>query len=135
MQAYEYIVVTADNKMQRVIASNIKGVMEAIDEETSPVINIFRNNSITEGGVYKDATVSAEAYPPPAVITGCKAFPILPVQSKQGDSVVLIASPAQGWKLEGWYCKGKLVGTDEQLTTIVEDEGEVIYTARFTPTV
>ena len=135
METYEYIVVTADGNMQRIIADNIKGVMEAIDEDESPVVNIFRNNNVKQGGVYKDAVVSAEAYPPPAVCTGCKAYPMIPVQTKQGEAVVLIASPAEGWKLEGWYCKGKLIGTDTQLTTVVVDEGDVVYTARFTPSV
>ena len=135
MQTYEFIVVTADNKMQRIIADNIKGVMEAINEDESPVINIFRNNCVTEGGTYKDAVVTAKAYPPPAVCTGCKAYPMIPVNTKQGESVVLIASPAEGWKLDGWYCKDKLVGTDEQLSTIVVDDGDVVYTARFVPAV
>lgn len=135
METYEYIVVTADGNMQRIIADNIKGVMEAIDEDESPVVNIFRNSNVKQGGVYKDAVVSAEAYPPPAVCTGCKAYPMIPVQTKQGEAVVLIASPAEGWKLEGWYCKDKLIGTDTQLTTVVVDEGDVVYTARFTPSV
>lgn len=135
MQTYEYIVVTADNKMQRIIADNIKGVMEAINEDESPVINIFRNSNVLTGGTYKDAEVRAEAYPPSAVLTGCKAYPMLPVKTKQGEAVVLSCSAPEGWKLEGWFCKGKLIGTDAQLTTIVEDEGEVVYTAHFLPSV
>lgn len=133
MQTYEYIVVTADNKMQRIISDSIKGVLEAIDEDVSPVINIFRANAVTTGATYDKATVRAEAYPPPAVLTGCKAYPMLPVTTKQGESVVLCASAPDGWKLEGWYCKEKLVGTSEQLSVMVEDAGENVYTARFVP--
>lgn len=135
MQTYEYIVVTADNKIQRIIADSIKGVLEAVDEDENAIINIFRNNAVTEGGTYKDAVVRAEAYPPSAVLTGCKAYPMLPVKTKQGEAAVLCVSTAPGWKLDGWYCKDKLVGTDEQLTVIVEDEGDVVYTARFSPAV
>lgn len=135
METYEFIVVTADNKIQRIIADNVKGVLEAINEDETPIINIFRNNTVTQGGTYKAAVVRAEAYPPPAVLTGCKAYPMLPVQSKQGEAVVLSASPAEGWMLEGWYCNEKLVGTEEQLTTVVTEEGEVVYTARFIPAV
>ena len=135
MQTYEFIVVTADGQMQRIIADNIKGVLEAVDEDTSPIINIFRNTSVTEGGKYASATVTAEAYPPPAVLTGCKAYPMFPVQTKQGEAVVLSASASAGWKLEGWYLKEKLVGTATQLTVIAEDAGENIYTARFIPAV
>ena len=82
METYEDIVVTADNRIQRIIADSSKGVMEAVNEDETPIINIFRNNAVTQGGTYKDATVRAEAYPPPAVITGCKAYPMLPVQTK-----------------------------------------------------
>ena len=135
MQTYEFIVVTADNKIQRVIADNIIGVMEAIDEDESPVINIFRNNSVSTGGTYQEAVIRAEAFPPPAVCTGCKAYPMLPVKTKQGEAVVLIASVSDGWKLDGWYCNDELVGTDTQLTTVVKDAGEVVYTARFSPAV
>lgn len=135
MQTYEYIVITADNKMQRIIADSIKGVMEAVDEDESPVINIFRNNAVTEGRTYNNATVRTEVYPPPAAATGCRAYPVLPVNTRQGQAVVLSASIPAGWKLEGWYCKDKLVGTDVQLTTIVEDDGDVVYTARFIPSV
>ena len=135
MQTYEYIVVTADNKIQRIIADSIKGVLEAVDEDESAVVNIFRNNSVLQGGTYGTAMVRAEAYPPSAVLTGCKAYPMLPVKTKQGEAAVLCASAPAGWKLEGWFCKDKLVGNDEQLTVIVEDEGDVVYTARFTPAV
>ena len=135
METYEYIVVTADNKTQRIIADNIKGVMEAINEDESPVINIFRNGGVYTGGTYEKAVVSAEVYPPSAAMTGCKAYPMLPVTTKQGENVVLSCWVPDGWKLEGWYCKGKLVGTDTQLTTVVQDKGDVIYTARFTPSV
>lgn len=135
MQTYEYLVITADNNIRHVIADSIKGVMETVDEDESPVINIFRNIAVTPGGTYEKAKVSAEAYPPPAVYTGCKAYPMLPVMTRQGEAVVLSASPSEGWKLEGWYCKDKLVGTDSQLTVIVEDSGDVVYKARFVPAV
>ena len=135
MQTYEYIVVTADNKIQRIIADSIKGVMEAIDEDESPVINIFRNNSVSTGGTYEKATVSATVYPPAAAATGCRAYPMLPVDTRQGEAVVLSCNAPEGWKLEGWYCKDEFIGTDEQTTAIVKDKGEVVYTARFTPSV
>ena len=135
MQVYEYIVVTADNKIQRIIADSIKGVLDAVDENESAIINIFRNHDITEGGTYGDAIVTTEVYPPAAAATGCRAYPTFPVKTKKGESAVLCASVPAGWKLDGWYCNDKLVGTDEQLTVIVEDEGDVLYTARFTPSV
>lgn len=135
MQTYEFIVVTTDNKIQRIIAGNIKGVLEAVDEDESPIVNIFRNNSVTQGGTYQEAVISTEVYPAPAVVTGCKAYPMLPVKTKQGEAIVLNANPTPGWKLEGWYCGDKLIGTEEQLTTIVTDAGNVIYTARFVPSI
>ena len=60
---------------------------------------------------------------------------MLPVDTRQGEAVVLSCTAPEGWKLEGWYCKDELIGTDEQTTAIVKDKGEVVYTARFTPSV
>ena len=82
MQKYEYLVVTADGKSQRVVADNIKGVLAAIDEDETPVINIFRNVAVSEGNVSEPAKVRAIVLPGVAFDTGCRAFPVLPVDFK-----------------------------------------------------
>ena len=136
MQTYEYIVVTADNKVKRVVADCVANVLKVLDdEEENPIINIFRDSTIIEGGVYEDATIQAEVTPPIALETGCRAFPNIPVETKQGRAITLCAVVAPGWKLDGWYSNGKELGNTTQLTTIVQDAGTVIYTARFVPAV
>lgn len=135
MQKYEYLVVTADGKSQRVVADNIKGVLAAIDEDETPVINIFRNVSISEGDVHEAATVCAKVFPQVAYDTGCRTYPVLPVLTRQGKFITLSCQKANGWKFDGWYCENDFISKDVQATVAVADKGEVIYTARFSPAV
>lgn len=136
MDKYEYLVVTTDGKSHRIVADSIKGVLTAIDEEETPIANIFRNVAISEGTVSAPATVKATVLPKVAYDTGCKAFPVLPVNTMQGKAVTLCAHTAHGWKLSGWYTPdGKVVSTDEQAVVFVEKAGENIYEARFYPAV
>ena len=136
MEKYEYFVATADGKSYRVIADSIKGVLAAVDEEKSPIINIFRNVAVSEGNVSKPATVRAVVSPIVAYNTGYRAFPTIPVETKQGKAVTLGICMEKGWKFLGWYTlDDKLVSTDPQATVIVADAGEVIYVARFDPAV
>jgi len=136
MEKYEYFVVTADGKSYRVIADSIKGVLAAVDEEKSPIVNIFRNVAVSEGNVSKPARIKAIALPGVAFDTGCRAFPVLPVDTMQGKAVTLCAYVARGWKFEGWFNpRGKLISTDVQATIIVEEAGETVYEARFYPAV
>lgn len=136
MEKYEYLVATADGKVQRVVADSIKGVLAAVDEEESPIINIFRNVPISEGTVSKPAKVSAKVLPSVAFDTGCRAYPVLPVDTMQGKAVTLCANTARGWKFSGWYTPdGKVVSVDVQATILVENAGETVYEARFYPAV
>lgn len=136
MEKYEYLVVTTDGKSHRIVADSIKGVLAAVDEDETPIANIFRNVSISEGNVSRPATVRAVVSPIVAYNTGCRAFPTLPVETKQGKAVTLGISMERGWKFLGWYTlDNRLVSTDPQATVIVEDAGEVIYVARFDPAV
>lgn len=136
MEKYEYLVVTTDGKSHRIVADSIKGVLAAIDEEETPIANIFRNVSISEGTVSKPAKVSTRVLPVVAFDTGCRSFPVLPVSTMQGKAVTLGAEVAHGWKFSGWYTPdGKVVSTDIQATILVEEAGETVYEARFYPAV
>lgn len=136
MEKYEYLVVTTDGKSHRIVADSIKGVLATVDEDETPIANIFRNVSISEGTVSKPAKIRAVALPGVAFDTGCRAFPVLPVDTMQGKAVTLCANVARGWKFEGWFDpRGKLVSTDIQATILVEDAGETVYEARFYPAV
>ena len=136
MEKYEYLVVTTDGKSHRIVADSIKGVLAAIDEEETPIANIFRNVSISEGNVSKPAKIRAMVLPAVAFDTGCRAFPVLPVDTMQGKAVTLCTNTARGWKFSGWYTPdGKVVSTDVQATIIVENAGETVYEARFYPAV
>ena len=136
MEKYEYLVVTTDGKSHRIVADSIKGVLAAVDEDETPIANIFRNVSISEGTVSKPARVSAKVLPAVAFDTGCRAFPVLPVDTMQGKAVTLCANAARGWKFGGWFNpRGELVSTDIQATILVEEAGETIYEARFYPAV
>lgn len=136
MEKYEYLVVTTDGKSHRIVADSIKGVLAAVDEDETPIANIFRNVPISEGTVAKPAKIRAVALPGVAFDTGCRAFPVLPVNTMQGKAVTLCANVARGWKFEGWFDpRGKLVSTDIQATILVEDAGETVYEARFYPAV
>lgn len=130
-QMYEYLVVTIDHKSYRIAADSIKGVLAAIDEEETPILNIFRSNAISEGNRSLPARVSVKATPNVAVDTGCRAFPSIPVDTQQGKALVLSAVVTEGWKFEGWYCDDKLVATSLQATVIVEKAGDVTYEGRF----
>jgi hypothetical protein len=132
MEKYEYLVVTTDGKSHRIVADSIKGVLAAVDEDETPIANIFRNVSISEGTVSEPATVSTKVLPAVAYATGCRAFPVLPVDTVQGKAVVLSAVVANGWKFSGWYTPdGKIISTEIQATVLVEKAGENIYEARF----
>lgn len=132
MEKYEYLVVTTDGKSHRIVADSIKGVLAAVDEDETPIANIFRNVSISEGTVSEPATVSTKVLPAVAYATGCRAFPVLPVNTVQGKAVVLSAVVANGWKFSGWYTPdGKIISTEIQATVLVEKAGENIYEARF----
>lgn len=132
MEKYEYLVVTTDGKSHRIVADSIKGVLAAVDEDETPIANIFRNVSISEGTVSEPATVSTKVLPTVAYATGCRAFPVLPVDTVQGKAVVLSAVVANGWKFSGWYTPdGKIISTEIQATVLVEKAGENIYEARF----
>lgn len=136
MDKYEYLVVTTDGKSHRIVADSIKGVLAAVDEEETPIANIFRNVSISEGTVSEPATVSAKVLPAVAYATGCRAFPVLPVNTVQGKTIVLSAVAANGWKFSGWFTPdGKVISTEIQATVLVEKAGENIYEARFDPAV
>lgn len=136
MDKYEYLVVTTDGKSHRIVADSIKGVLAAIDEEETPIANIFRNVAVSEGTVSAPATVKTAVLPEVAYDTGCKAFPVLPVDTMQGKAVTLCAYTAHGWKFSGWYTPdGKVVSTNEQAIILVEKAGENIYEARFYPAV
>jgi hypothetical protein len=136
MNKYEYIVITTDGQSHRVIADSLKGVLAAVDEEETPIVNIFRNVPISEGTVSEPATVSTKVLPAVAYTTGCRAFPILPVSTMQGKAVVLSAVEANGWKFSGWYTPdGKVISTELQATVLVEEAGENVYEARFYPAV
>lgn len=137
MQSYEYIVVTADSKIRRIIADSIKGVLEAYDEsiEESPIVNIFRNNAITQGGVSHEALVSAVVEPKIAYDTGCRTYPNVPVETMQGKGIVLSAVASKGWKFDGWFVGDTQVATTLQASIVNTYEGEVFYKARFSPAV
>ena len=135
-EKYEYLVVTTDGKSHRIVADSIKGVLAAIDEDETPIANIFRNVPVSEGTVAEPAKISAKVLPAVAFDTGCRAFPVLPVNTMQGKAVTLCANAARGWKFSGWYTPdGKVVSTDIQATIIVEEAGETVYEARFYPAV
>ena len=133
MQVFVYTVVTADNKVQYVTADSIKGVLEVVDEDEAPIVNIFRCSQITEGGVSHAAKVNAEVSPAVAFTTGCRAYPSIPVDTMQGKPVTLSASIAPGWKFDGWYVGTTKVADTPQATIINQYEGEVVYTAKFSP--
>lgn len=133
MQTYEYVVVTSDNKIQRVIADSIEGVLEAVDEEETPIVNIFRNVEITQGGVSKEAVIRAVVVPQTAFETGCRAYPSLPVSSAQGKQIVLSATIMPGWRFEGWYLGDTKVAEELQAVLINQAAGEAVYEARYTP--
>lgn len=134
MDKYEYLVVTTDGQSHRIVADSIKGVLAAIDEEKTPIANIFRNVPISEGTVSQPATISTKVLPAVAYTTGCRAFPVLPVATVQGKAVVLSAVVANGWKFSGWYTPdGKVISTEIQATVLVEEAGETVFEARFYP--
>ena len=136
MEKYEYLVVTVDGKSHRIVADSIKGVLAAVDEDETPIANIFRNVPISEGTVSKPARVSARVLPAVAFDTGCRAYPVLPVDTMQGKAVTLCANTARGWKFEGWFNpRGEFISADIQATIIVEEAGETVYEARFYPAV
>lgn len=136
MEKYEYLVVTVDGKSHRIVADSIKGVLAAVDEDETPIANIFRNVPISEGTVSKPARVSARVLPAVAFDTGCRAYPVLPVDTMQGKAVTLCANAARGWKFEGWFNpRGEFISSDIQATIIVEEAGETVYEARFYPAV
>lgn len=136
MDKYEYLVVTTDGKSHRIVADSIKGVLAVVDEEETPIANIFRNVPISEGTVSEPATISTKVFPAVAYTTGCRAFPALPVNTVQGKAVVLSVVVANGWKFSGWYtADGKVISTEIQATVLVEKAGENIYEARFDPAV
>lgn len=130
-QLYEYLVVTTDHKSYRIAAEDIKGVLSAVDEEETPILNIFRSNAISEGNRSLPARVSIKVTPNVAFDTGCRAFPAIPVDTQQGKAIVLSAVLEEGWKFDGWYCNDKLAATSLQATVIVENAGDVVYEARF----
>ena len=132
-ELFEYLVVTTDHKSFRIMADSIKGVLEAIDEEETPILNIFRNVAVSEGTVAKPAKVSTKVSPAVASDTGCRSYPVLPVETRQGKAITLSAVAGHGWEFEGWYLEDKKVGADLQATIINEAEGEAVYTAKFTP--
>lgn len=136
MEKYEYLVVTTDGQSHRIVADSIRGVLSAIDEDETPIANIFRNVPISEGTVSAPARVSAKVVPDVAFDTGCRAFPVLPVDTMQGKAITLCANTARGWKFSGWYTPdGKVISVDVQATILVEDAGETVYEARFYPAV
>lgn len=132
-QMYEYLVVTTDHKSYRIAADSIKGVLAAIDEEETPILNIFRSNAISEGNRSLPARVSVKVSPDVAADTGCRAFPAIPVDTQQGKPIVLSAVLEEGWQFDGWYCGDKLTATSLQAMIIVENAGDVVYEARFSP--
>lgn len=135
-EKYEYLVVTTDGKSHRIVADSIKGVLAAIDEDETPIANIFRNVPVSEGTVSEPATVRAKVLPDVAYATGCMAYPVLPVETMQGKAVTLCANTARGWKFSGWYTPdGKVISLDIQATILVENAGETVYEARFYPAV
>lgn len=135
-EKYEYLVVTTDGKSHRIVADSIKGVLAAVDEDETPIANIFRNVPISEGTVSEPATISTRVLPAVAYTTGCRAFPVLPVDTVQGKPVVLSAVTANGWKFSGWYTPdGKIISTEIQATVLVEEAGENVVEARFYPAV
>ena len=136
MEKYEYLVVTTDGQSHRIVADSIKGVLAAVDEDKTPIANIFRNVSISEGTVSEPATISTKVIPPVAYATGCRAFPVLPVNTMQGKAVVLSAVTANGWKFSGWYTPdGKAISVEAQASILVENARETVYEARFYPAV
>ena len=135
MQKYEYLVTTVEHKSIRIVADSIKGVLEAIDEEENPILNIFRNVPISEGGHSEPANVRAHVYPPVAAETGCQAFPKIPVTTAQGKNITLSASITKGWKFDGWFIGDKKVADELQATIVNMEAGEVLYTAKFSPAV
>ena len=135
MQMYEYLVVTSDNKSLRIVADSIKGVLEAVDEEETPILNIFRNVPISEGGKSNPATVQATVEPDVAYKTGCRAYPNIPVDTAQGKAIVLSCSRSAGWKFDGWFCNDKFISSDLQASIINEEAGKVVYVAKFSPAV
>lgn len=136
MEKYEYLVITTDGQSHRIVADSIKGVLAAVDEDKTPIANIFRNVSISEGTVSEPATISTKVIPPVAHATGCRAFPALPVNTMQGKAVVLSAVTANGWKFSGWYTPdGKIISVEAQASILVENAGETVYEARFYPAV
>ena len=133
MQVFVYTVVTADNKVQYVTADSIKGVLEVVDEDEAPIVNIFRCSQVTEGGVSQAAKVNAEVSPAVAFTTGCRAYPSIPVETMQGKTVTLSASVAPGWKFEGWYVGSTKAADTPQATIVNQYAGDVAYIAKFTP--
>lgn len=132
MEKYEYLVVTTDGKSHRIVADSIKGVLAAVDEEETPIVNIFRNVSISEGTVAKPAKVRVKVSPDVAFTTGCRAFPVIPLDTMQGKAIVLSAMASNGWKFLGWYnSKGEVLSTELQASILVEEAGDVTYEARF----
>lgn len=133
MQKYEYLITTTEHKSVRIVADSIKGVLEAIDEEETPILNIFRNVPVAEGGTSSPAVIHAEVFPPVAQSTGCKAFPTIPVDSAQGKLITLSASMSTGWKFEGWFVGEKKVANTLQATIVNQEAGTVAYVAKFLP--
>lgn len=133
MQVYVYTVVTANDKVRYVTADSIKGVLEVVDEEETPIINIFRSTQVTEGSVSKPAEVRAEVSPAVAFTTGCRAYPSIPVSTMQGKNITLSASVSSGWKFDGWFVGTTKVADSLQATVVNQFEGEVVYTAKFSP--
>ena len=133
MQLYDFTVVFADHTLKRVVAENIAGVIEKINEDENPAINIFRNYEVSQLEGREDAVVSTFVSPAVAVSTGCKAFPASPVECRQQDSVTLSVHCAKGWKFTGWELDGNIVSEKEQSTIIIEKPGKNRFVATFKP--
>lgn len=135
-QSYEYLVVTTDHKSLRIIADSIKGVLDAIDEEQTPILNIFRNVPVSEGSRSEEAVIHTKVIPAVAAETGCYAFPSMPVRTQQGKAITLAVTVPRGWKFSGWYDPdGTVIATEPQSTILVHKAGDVVYEARFYPAV
>ena len=104
-----------------------------MDEEKTPILNIFRNVAVSEGNRSEPAKVSASVSPAVAAKTGCHAFPGIPVLTAQGKEITLSAIATEGWKFDGWYVKDKKVASLAQATIVNQEAGEVVYEARFVP--
>lgn len=133
MKLYDFTVVFADHTLKRVVAENIAGVLEKINEDENPAINIFRNYEVSQLEGREAAVVSTFVTPSVAIDTGCRAFPASPVECRQQDGVTLSVHCAKGWKFTGWELDGRVVSEKEQTTVIVEKPGENRFVATFKP--